>query len=71
LSGFCQGLTVDILDTFYVKLYRDFFVNISAGWFFAVFAAIAANNIWQIIAAFVLCISCILLADELDRLDEE
>jgi hypothetical protein len=54
-----------------MKLYRDFFVNISAGWFFAVFAAIAANNIWQIIAAFVLCMSCLLLAKELDRLDEE
>jgi len=53
-----------------VKLYRDFFANLSAGWFFAIFAAIAANNIWQSIDAFVLCISCILLAEELDRWDK-
>jgi len=53
-----------------VKLYRDFFVNVSAGWFFAIFAAIAINNGWQIITAFVLCISCILLAEELDKWDE-
>lgn len=53
-----------------MKLYRDFFINIAAGWFFAIFAAIATNNFWQIIAAFVLCIASILLAEELNKWDE-
>lgn len=50
-----------------MQLYRDFFVNIAAGWFFALFAAVAVHNLWQIIAAAVLCIACLLLAEELDR----
>jgi hypothetical protein len=53
-----------------VKLYRDLFVNIAAGWFFAIFAAIAINNLWQMIAAMILCISSILLAEELEKWEE-
>jgi len=53
-----------------MKLYRDLFVNIAAGWFFALFAAIATGNYGQILAAAALCMSCILLAEELDRWEE-
>jgi hypothetical protein len=49
-----------------MKLYRDFFINIAAGWFFVFFAA-AGQDALQAIVAAVLCISCFLLAEELDR----
>jgi hypothetical protein len=52
-----------------MKLYRDFIVNIAAGWFFTVFAATTIGNSMQALLAAMLCLSCILLAEELDRWD--
>ena len=52
-----------------MKLYRDFFINVAAGWFFALFAAGATHNFWQATTAAVLCVSSLLLAEELDRWD--
>ena len=53
-----------------MKLYRDLFVNLSAGWFFAIFAGLAGGNVWQAVTAVVLCISCMLLAEQLEEWEE-
>jgi hypothetical protein len=52
-----------------MKLYRDFLVNVAAGWFFALFAAVAVGNLMQGLTAAILCVTCFLMAQELNRLE--